>query len=62
MSKIINNISHIGDIFAIPFFLALIYYFSNLPDKSVFEYVLFGFSIAGFLLDILFTCLFIKLI
>jgi hypothetical protein len=59
MNKIINNLSHIGDLFAIPFFLLLTYYFYSLPEKSTLEYVLFLFSIAGFLMDVLFTCSFL---
>jgi len=59
MNKIINNLSHIGDLFAIPFFLLLTYYFYSLPEKSTLEYVLFAFSVAGFLMDVLFTCSFL---
>jgi hypothetical protein len=54
-----KNISHYGDILAIPFFALLIFYFNRIEQKSVLEMVLFLFSIAGFILDILYTCLFI---
>jgi hypothetical protein len=54
-----KNISHYGDILAIPFFALLIFYFYRIEQKSVLEMVLYLFSIAGFILDILYTCLFI---
>jgi hypothetical protein len=54
-----KNISHYGDILAIPFFALLIFYFNRIEQKSVLEMVLYLFSIAGFILDILYTCLFI---
>jgi hypothetical protein len=53
-------ISHIGDILAIPFFALLIIYFYNIPNKSTLEYILLLFSICGFLLDILFTFIFLR--
>jgi hypothetical protein len=56
--KLIKNISHIGDIIAIPFFIALIYYFYNINDKNYIEYILFLFSIGGLLADLLFTYIF----
>jgi len=52
------NISHYGDILAIPFFALLVNYFYNINNKSIIEYVLFLFSIAGLVLDILFTYIF----
>jgi len=55
-----ENISHIGDIFAIPFFGLLIFYFYQIEDKNEIEWVLYIFAIGGFLLDILFTAIFIK--
>lgn len=51
----INNLDKIGDVLAIPFFLLSTIYFYNIDNKSYIEYVLLLFSIAGFLLDILFT-------
>ena len=54
----IKNISHFGDILAIPFFLLLVIYFYNIKHKSTIEYILLLFSISGFLLDILYTYIF----
>ena len=50
-----TNLSHYGDIVAIPFFALLVIYFYIIKNKSITEYVLFCFSILGFLLDILYT-------
>jgi hypothetical protein len=54
----IKNSSHYGDMLAIPFFALLIIYFYTIEDKSIIEYVLFYFSISGFILDILYTYIF----
>jgi hypothetical protein len=58
-NNIIKNISHYGDILAIPFFALLAMYFYNIQQKSIIEYVLFYFSISGFILDILYTYIFL---
>ncbi len=55
----IKNGSHYGDILAIPFFALLIIYFYNIEHKSIMEYVLLCFSISGFILDILYTYIFL---
>jgi len=60
MKNIVNNLSHYGDIFAIPCFAILIIYFYNITNKNLFEYVLFYFGIFGFILDILFTYIFLS--
>lgn len=57
-NNIINNLCHYGDILAIPFFALLVIYFYNIKDKNLLEYLLFYFSILGFLLDILYTYIF----
>jgi hypothetical protein len=57
-NNFIKNISHYGDILAIPFFALLIIYFYNIENKSIMEYVLLFFSISGFILDILYTYIF----
>ncbi len=54
-----KNISHYGDILAIPFFALLIIYLYSIKHKSVIEYVLLFFSISGFILDILYTYIFL---
>ena len=53
--KTLKNISHYGDILAIPFFALLVAYFYTIEYKTPIEYVLFWFSIAGLVLDIVFT-------
>ena len=54
--KFINNeLSHYGDILAIPLFGLLIIYFYNIKNKNLLEYILLFFSISGFILDILYT-------
>lgn len=55
-----KHLSHIGDILAIPFFLALVIYFYKKEHKTKFEYILFYFAIAGFVLDIYFTLCFLR--
>ena len=55
-----QNIHHYGDILAIPFFLLLSIYFYNIESKTPLEYILFVFSIVGFLTDSLFTIRFIR--
>ena len=56
--NIIKNLSHYGDILAIPFFALLVIYFYNIKNKSIMEYALLYFSISGFVLDILYTYIF----
>ena len=56
----IKNISNYGDILAIPFFLGLSIYFHKIKNKTFFEYILYIFSISGFLLDSYFTYIFYK--
>jgi hypothetical protein len=59
-NKFITNFSHYGDILAIPFFALLVIYFYNIKHKSIIEYVLLCFSISGFILDILYTYIFLS--
>jgi hypothetical protein len=54
-------LSHIGDVLAIPFFFWLIVYFYNLPDKTLTEYILMAFSVAGFVMDIIFTWIYLTI-
>lgn len=60
MNTNIENLSHYGDILAIPFFALLIIYFDSIECKTPIEYLLLLFSIAGFILDILFTISFFR--
>ena len=55
MNKNINLLIHIADIFAIPFFYLLVKYFENIKNKTKIEYILYIFSIIGFIADIVFT-------
>jgi hypothetical protein len=59
-NNIRNDLSNYGDILAIPFFALLVIYFYNIKNKSILEYILFYFSIAGFILDILYTIMFLS--
>ena len=59
-NNFIKNFSHYGDILAIPFFALLVIYFYNIEDKSIIEYALLCFSISGFILDILYTYIFLS--
>ncbi len=59
MLKGVKNCSHYGDILAIPFFALLTIYFYTIEHKSVIEYILLYFSISGFVLDILYTYIFL---
>jgi hypothetical protein len=56
-----KHLSHYGDILAIPFFALLIFYFHRIEQKTELEMILFLFSIAGFILDLFFTFLFINI-
>jgi hypothetical protein len=56
-NNFLNNISHYGDILAIPFFLLGIIYFYKKDPKTITEYILLLFCISGFILDIFFTYL-----
>jgi hypothetical protein len=55
-----NNLSHYGDILAIPFFALLSFYFYKIEHKTIIETILFYFSFAGFVLDIYYTYLFLS--
>ena len=50
-----ENIVHIGDIFAIPMFALLTYYFYKKPNKNDLENILYLFAIIGFIADTYFT-------
>jgi hypothetical protein len=56
----IQNLSNYADILAIPFFLALVVYFYNKKNKTIFENMLFFFAISGLILDTVFTCMFLR--
>jgi hypothetical protein len=58
--NITQNLSHYGDILAIPFFGLLVLYFYGIENKTPMEYVLLMFSAMGFIMDIFYTYLFYK--
>ena len=55
-----KDLSHIGDILAIPFFLWLSLYFYEIENKTYTEYALMIFVISGFILDALFTFMYFR--
>jgi hypothetical protein len=55
----LNNYAHYGDILAIPFFMLLSIYFYNKNRKTLLEYILFFFAISGFVLDSIFTYIYL---
>ena len=59
MNKFVNNLTHIGDMIAVPFFVLLSVYFYNLENKTPLENLLFLFSIACFLIDVTFSYFYI---
>ena len=56
----INNLSHFGDIIAIAFFFLLTYYFYNLQEKTILEYILLYFSLGGLIADIFYTYIYFR--
>lgn len=55
----IHNWSHYADILAVPFFALLSIYFYNMENKTILENIFFLFSVSGFVLDILYTYIFL---
>ena len=58
--SLMKYLSHLGDIVAIPGFALLIWYFSQISDKTDFEWLLLVFVTGAFLADILFTYLYLR--
>ena len=56
--RTLKNLVHIADIFAIPFFALLSYYFYKINNKTLFEKLLFLFVSITFFIDIFFTYLY----
>jgi hypothetical protein len=54
-----SNLSNYGDLLAIPFFLLLVVYFYKKKNRTNFENILFLFAIAGLVLDIFFSFIFL---
>lgn len=55
-----ENLANYGDILAIPFFALLTLYFYMIEHKSIVETVLFYFSIAGLVMDIIYSYIFFR--
>jgi len=53
----LKNVSHYGNILAIPMFMIGIIYFYLLEGRTILENMLFVFLILGFFADIMFTLL-----
>jgi hypothetical protein len=60
MNRFVNNLTHIGDMLAVPFFLLLTMYFYNIDSKTPLEYLLFLFSLSCFLIDVTFSYFYIS--
>ena len=52
------EISQLADVFAIPFFALLAYYFYQKDKRTDIENVLFFFAVVGLVADVLFTGLY----
>lgn len=55
----IHNLSNYADILAVPCFGVLSIYFYNINNKTILEKALFLFSVMGFVLDILYSYIFV---
>jgi hypothetical protein len=55
MNRLINKLTHIGDIIATPFFLLMTIYFYYIEDKTNLEILLFLFSLSCLLIDVTFS-------
>jgi hypothetical protein len=56
----IKNINKYADILAIPLFALLVYYFYNIQNKTIIEYILFSFAVTGLIFDSVFTYIFFR--
>jgi hypothetical protein len=54
-----SNLSNYADLLAIPFFILLVIYFYKKKNRTNIENILFLFAIAGLILDILFSFIFL---
>jgi hypothetical protein len=59
---LIESLNHYGDILAIPFFALSIYYFYTIENRNTMENLLLFFSVSGFILDIIFTYIFLSML
>jgi|UniRef100_A0A6C0DVH9 hypothetical protein len=54
-----SNLSNYADLLAIPFFILLVIYFYKKKNRTNIENILFLFAIAGLILDIFFSYIFL---
>lgn len=54
-----NEYINVADIIAIPFFGIMTYYFYKKKNKTLIEYILYLFGIMGFIIDTVFSIIFI---
>jgi hypothetical protein len=59
MNKLVEKLTHIGDMLAVPFFILLVIYFYNIKNKTPFEWLLFLFSLSCFFIDVTFSYFYI---
>lgn len=55
MNKFVENLTHIGDMLAIPFFILLTIYFYKIENRTLLEEILFLFSFACLIIDVTFS-------
>jgi len=55
MNKFINELTHIGDMLATPFFLLLTIYFYNIENRTLLQDILFLFSFACLIIYVTFS-------
>jgi hypothetical protein len=53
----LQNLCHYADILAIPFFFLTFWYFYNLKNKTLIEYLIMLFGLSGFIMDTIFVFL-----
>ena len=58
--KLTNNLSHYGDMVAIPFFLITLIYFYRIENKTILENIILIFLLTGFICDLLFTYIYLS--
>lgn len=66
IEKLIEKLTNIADIIAIPFWVLIIYYFINIvrdntiSNQRTIEYILLLFVISGLIADLVFSAVYIK--
>ena len=56
--RLTNKLAHYGDLLAIPFFAVTLFYFYNIPNKTLLEFLLILFIFICFIGDILFSIIY----